>query len=603
MRISSAAAVGALAVLSGAAEAVKVNPLPAPQAISWGNTGARGISKSLSLSLPARRAFSRALGTIKKLHWTPAGVEAPIPVFEPFPTSETAPVKRAAKGVSGQVSTAVVTIDNYNADLQQGVDESYTLVLKADSNTLEIAAKTVWGALHAFTTLQQIVISDGKGGFIVEQPVRIVDKPNYPWRGVMIDSGRNFLSPAKIREQIDGLALSKLNVLHWHLDDTQAWPVQMKTYPQMTKDAYSARETYSHGDIYNLVGYARNRGVRLVPEVDMPGHSASGWQQIDPKVVTCANSWWSNDNWPLHTAVQPNPGQLDIVYPGTYDAVKNVYKEISGLFADNIFHVGGDELRTGCFNFSTYVTDWLNEDKARTYSDLAQYWLDKALPIFNDKANTAGKTRQLMMWEDVVLSADMPGKNVPKDIILQSWNSNANIKTLTSMGYQVVASNSDFLYLDCGFGGYVSNDPRYNDQVNPDPTGATFSFNYGGPGGSWCAPYKTWQRIYDFDFAANLTAEESKLVLGVTAPLWGEQVDDSVISGKLWPRAASVGELTWSGNRDANGAKRTTAFTQRIANFREYLLANGIGAAPIWPKYCLQHPHACDLYYNQTAIA
>ncbi|KAH7090038.1 68 kDa allergen [Auriculariales sp. MPI-PUGE-AT-0066] len=113
----------------------------------------------------------------------------------------------------------------------------------------------------------------------------------------------------------------------------------------------------------------------------------------------------------------------------------------------------------------------------------------------------------------------------------------------------------------------------------------------------------TWQRIYDFDFAANLTAEESKLVLGVTAPLWGEQVDDSVISGKLWPRAASVGELTWSGNRDANGAKRTTAFTQRIANFREYLLANGIGAAPIWPKYCLQHPHACDLYYNQTAIA
>jgi len=139
--------------------------------------------------------------------------------------------------------------------------------------------------------------------------------------------------------------------------------------------------------------------------------------------------------------------------------------------------------------------------------------------------------------------------------------------------------------------------------VNPDATGATFSFNYGGPGGSWCAPYKTWQRIYSFDIAANLTAEEASRVIGATAPLWGEQIDDTVVTSKVWPRAAALAELLWSGNRDpATGLRRTTQLTQRIANFREYLVALGIEAAPIFPKYCLQHPHACDLFYNQTAM-
>lgn len=116
-------------------------------------------------------------------------------------------------------------------------------------------------------------------------------------------------------------------------------------------------------------------------------------------------------------------------------------------------------------------------------------------------------------------------------------------------------------------------------QSNPDPN--TPNFNYGGGGGSWCAPYKSWQRIYDYDFTTNLTTAEKKHVLGATAPLWAEQVDDAVVSTKLWPRAAALAELTWSGNRDKAGKKRVTEFTARILNFREYLLANSVLAAPL----------------------
>ncbi|KAK5240361.1 woronin body major protein, partial [Exophiala xenobiotica] len=171
----------------------------------------------------------------------------------------------------------------------------------------------------------------------------------------MIDTGRNFISLAKIREQIDGMALSKMNVLHWHMADAQSWPVQMQVYPQMTQGAYSPQSTYSQDDIRDLIAYARARGVRIIPEIDMPGHASQGWTSVDPSIVACADSWWSNDEWALHTAVEPNPGQLDILNNKTYEVIKNVYGELARLFSDNIFHVGADELQTGCYNFSTAV--------------------------------------------------------------------------------------------------------------------------------------------------------------------------------------------------------------------------------------------------------
>ncbi|KND90064.1 Beta-hexosaminidase 1 [Tolypocladium ophioglossoides CBS 100239] len=596
--------------------AVKVNPLPAPQRIAWGTSGPKSVGR-LSLRTNAgygagenarlvADAWNRAYKAITTLNWVPQATEAPIPVFEPFPTASSGNNSKRQESLTyGRWLMDVdVQVSDWSADLKHGVDESYTLAITPSSSTVEITAKTVWGALHAFVTFQQIVIADGRRGLVVEQPVTIEDYPKYPYRGVMVDSGRNFISVDKICEQIDGLALSKMNILHWHITDDQSWPIHLDAYPQATKAAYSARETYSPRDVEDIIAYARARGVRVMPEIDMPGHSSSGWKQIDEDIVTCQNSWWSNDNWPLHTAVQPNPGQLDVLNPKTYSVLQKVYSELSGRFSDDFFHVGGDELQTGCFNFSESIRDWFAEDKSRTFFDLNQYWLDHALPIFNSTKNTGKKDRRLMMWEDVVLSADAHATNVPKDIIMQSWNNGlTNIGKLTAAGYDVVVSSSDFLYLDCGFGGYVTNDPRYDVQENPDPTGATPSFNYGGIGGSWCAPYKTWQRIYDYDFTTNLTDAQAKHVIGAAAPLWSEQVDDTIISGKMWPRAAALAELVWSGNRDpATGKKRTTTFTQRILNFREYLVANGIAATPLVPKYCLQHPHACDFYYDQEAV-
>lgn len=598
----------ATALLARSAGAVAVNPLPKPATITWGAESPISVgllTLSGADSQIVQDAFDRAVKSITELKWTPQATEAPIREFEPFPTA-TAGSKRKFKNRKRQyttsnstssISTVNVQIQDTSAPLQNGVDESYTLDISGNSSSIEITAGSVYGALHAFTTLQQIVINDGSGSLIVEAPVSIKDAPLYPVRGFMIDTGRNYVSPKKFFEQIDGMALAKLNVLHWHMVDTQSWPVELATYPEMTEDAYSANEVYTKDSLKSIIDYAAARGVRIIPEIDMPGHASSGWKQVNEDMMACIDSWWSNDNWPQHTAVQPNPGQLDILNNKTYEVTGKVYKELAEIFPDNWFHIGGDELHINCYNFSSLAREFFAQ--GNSMGDLYQVWVDRALPNFKAQAN-----KTFVMWEDVILSADDAATGeVPKDIIIQTWqNGLTNINNATALGHRVIVSSSDFIYLDCGYGGYVTNDNRYNVQVNPDAATGTPNFNYGGGGGSWCAPYKTWQRIYSFDFTQGLSDEQKSLILGAIAPLWGEQVDDTVISGKLWPRAAALAELVWSGNRDENNNKRLNEFTQRIFNFREYLVANGVGAAPLAPKYCNQHPHECDLFLNQTIL-
>ncbi|EZF74912.1 hypothetical protein H105_03469 [Trichophyton soudanense CBS 452.61] len=591
------------AVIEEALKAPTINPLPGP--VTWylhAEEGRKYLAPFVSYHGPhqsgIRDAWERCYDTIRRLKWYPHALEGPIPKFDPFPGQASKPKEKRQNAPHGAMIRRVsVKVTDVNAKLAHKVDEFYSLTVSARSETIEIEAKTPWGARHAFTTLQQIVVYDDKTRqFYIERPFTISEGPQYPIRGILLDSGRNFISPSKIKEQIDAMALSKLNVLHWHITDTQSWPLEVKTYPKMTEDAYSKSMVYSHATVRDIIKFAGDRGVRVIPEIDTPSHSSSGWKQIDPDLVACGNSWWSNDFFPHHTALEPNPGQLDIAYNKTYEVLRKLYKEVTDLFEDEFHHLGGDELQPNCYKFSKYVTQWLAEHPGKSMSDLLQEYVDKTIPALEKI-----KHRRFIYWEDMLLSEHIHAERIPKNIVMQTWNNGLdNIKKLTSRGYDVIVSSADFFYLDCGNGGWVSNDPRYNVMKNPTP--GTPNFNYGGDGGSWCAPYKTWQRIYDYDFTSELTGPEKEHILGGIAPLWSEQVDDVNISPKFWPRAAALAELLWSGNRDKEGKKRTFLMTARINNFREYLVANGIGAAPLQPRYCLKHPHHCDLYSDPNAV-
>lgn len=471
------------------------------------------------------------------------------------------------------------------AGLQFGVNELYTLTTKGD--LIEIVAATPWGALNALSTLQQMVIFQNER-YYLNGSYQIEDKPYFRHRGVMLDTARNFLSINTIKKQVEVMALAKLNVLHWHIIDSQSWPVEVLRYPNMTKDAFSRTEVYTHSDIKDVVEFAKARGVRVIPELDMPGHANAGWRQVDSKIIACGDQFWNGE--PL-VAAEPPPGQLDPSLNNTYEVVENVFKEIAPLFPDNFYHAGMDEVNTKCYNELASIRNWLKQGN-RSYDDLIQYWIDRTLPLFKKRSNST----RVVMWADVLLGATH-ANSLPQDVVLQQWIGGENaLNKLIAKGHDIIVSTSDFLYLDCGNGGWVFNDPSYIDLPENQAT-------LQGNGGSWCGPYKTWQTLYDFNILVNLTESEAKHVLGAEAPLWGEQVDDSVVSIKLWPRLAALAENLWSGNRDSDGYLRTNTVTSRILNFREYVQqAYDVQTHPLVSRWCYRRPDQCDLTLNETAL-
>lgn len=499
------------------------------------------------------RQFYEMLETLKELKWFPQATDGPTKTYAPVPTGP--PSNLTARSLEESIDFLHVYLDNLNAPLQYGVNESYTLCIDSD---ITIQAPTVWGALHALRTLQQLIIYEN-GTYYIEGSVEIADGPNYPHRGVLIDSGRNFLSLDVIKEHIDLMALTKLNVLHWHLIDTQSWPIELKSYPNVLEGSYSKEETYSQLDIKSIIQYAYERGIRVIPEVDLPGHANAGWVSIDSDIVACKNNWWAD------VAVEPPGGQLDIAYDKTYEVVEDVFDELNSLFPDNYFHVGHDELNAICYNTSDNVWEWYEENDG-DFFDLVQYWVNKSYPIFTKDNKT-----KLIMWEDIITSENA---TIADDITLQVWLSSESVKDLTSKGFDVIVSAYEHYYLDCGFGGWVTNDTA--------------------SAGSWCDPYKDWQNIYSYDFNANLTETEKLHITGGEVAIWGEMVDSSTLILKVWSRAGAFSEVIWSGNKDADGSIRLYDATQRMFNFRQYVVALGHKVDALVPKYCWLNPHACD---------
>lgn len=436
-------------------------------------------------------------------------------------------------------------------DLQFEANESYRIDIGSSSNTVNINCETTWGCLHGLKTLQQLLINDN-GVLMIELAVLIVDEPSLSHRGVLIDTGRNFLLPEVIKTNIDLMSFSKLNVLHWHIVDSQSWPLQLLSYPEMTKDAYSSQEVYDQDTIRHIVDYARTKGVRVIPEIDLPGHSRAGYRSINNLLIVCGDF---DSNW-SQGAVEPPAGQLDILNNETYTVVSDIFNEVNSLFPDNYFHVGHDELNQICYNQSLSIKQYL--ENGHSFRDLVQYWLNRTLPTFLNDSTTS-----LIMWEDVVTSEHT---TIPKDkVILQNWLGSDSINTLTSQGYDVIVSNSEQLYLDCGFGNWIADNTNFK---------------------SWCDPYKTWQSLSSYDMFFGLNEKQSRHIKGTEVALWGETVDSTNVLTKIWPRTLGFAENSWSGPVDIH------EFVFRINHFRDYL-AKMYPIGPLGPKYCSQNPGHC----------
>ncbi|PVU94772.1 hypothetical protein BB561_002273 [Smittium simulii] len=464
---------------------------------------------------------------------------------------------------SGSFSTLDISVENASSELSIDTDESYSLNI-SDDGYASLLSKTVYGAIRGLETFSQLVLYNDNHHVIKNAPVSITDKPEFAHRGILLDTSRNYYSISSIKRTLDAMAYTKMNVLHWHIVDSQSWPVESKFDPELqAKGAYSKDMVYSHSDVTDIINYSKNLGIRVIPEFDMPGHTyIVGMNR--PDLMSCMDT---QPLWDTHAA-EPPSGQLNIAKPEALKYAEDIVREYSELFTDNVFNVGGDEVNRKCWTEDQFVIKHLKDNPKETVETLIEKFYKHIYKTIDDVKKTP------MCWEETLLHTNF---TLPKNSIVQAWIEEESVPKIVDMGYRVVASPYTSSYLDCGHGAWLGNMPK---------------------GNSWCDPFKTWMRIYTYDPYVNITdSAKQDLVIGGEVALWSEQADDIVVDKLLWPRAAAAGELYWSGPyqpgtstpRDLNEA------SIRIAEHRFRLVARGINAEPTQPLWCIRNPGRCNL--------
>lgn len=383
-----------------------------------------------------------------------------------------------------------VIVESDNTELVQGVDESYELAIPTTC-CATLQSKTVFGALRGLETFAQLLeygwIEDytGQATFTLSAKQNIRDAPSYPFRGLLIDTARHYLPMELLLTNLDAMAINKLNVMHWHMTDSQSWPYESQRYPELSqKAAYRSDLVYSPANIRHIVQEAYYRGIRVIPEFDLPGHSRSIGK--------------SHPEWMAHCPDWDEP--IDPTKKEVYEFIAQLYEEIFTLFPADMVHLGGDEVPLDCWKKDPSIQAWMATHNLTDEVELFE--------LFEQKLLTIVETKQPIVWQEVF---DLDIK-ISQNTIVDVWKSGQDAESLfkaTAAGYQVILSSCWYL-----------------DHLGDD-----------------------WYRYYQCDPRAKFNGTDGQyaLVLGGHASMWGETVDSSNFMSRVWPRASSVAERLWSG--------------------------------------------------------
>lgn len=365
-------------------------------------------------------------------------------------------------------------------------DESYQLIIEPDR--FELSAPNPLGVLHGLQTALQLIRADNQGWVL--PAVRIDDVPRFPWRGLMIDSSRHFIPMDVLKRNIDGMAAVKLNVLHLHLSDDEGFRVESKTRPRL-HTVSSHGQYYKQSEIRNLVAYARDRGIRIVPEFDMPGHSVS-WILAYPELSSAG---------PVTRLVQDMTDKvrpvMDPTKESTYKTIDAVFGEMTRLFPDKYFHIGGDEVDGKYWDQNEKIQLWMKKHHIQDNRALQAYFTKRVQKIVTKyKKRTAG-------WDEIL------GADLPKDIMVHSWRGPESLAQAAKAGYQTMLSAGWYLDLMYPTSQHYAVEPFSGD-------------------------------------SSNLTDDQKKLVVGGEACQWTEFVTSEILDNRLWPRLGAIAERLWS---------------------------------------------------------
>ena len=366
-----------------------------------------------------------------------------------------------------------------------GEDESYTLDVAADGAVVK--APAVAGALHGIETFLQLV-GPGPGGFQAAA-VHIEDRPRFAWRGLMLDVCRHWMPVAVVKRNLDAMAAVKLNVFHWHLSEDQGFRVESKRYPKL-QELGSDGLYYTQAEIRDVVAYARERGIRVVPEFDIPGHTQA-WLAGYPELAAQPGQYTIARTWGVFDPV------LDPSKEATYEFLDGFFAEITPLFPDPYWHIGGDEVRDTQWKASPNIQAWANEHNLKDSHAIQAYFNQRVQKLLQ-------KYHKILIGWDEVLHPDLP-----QDIVVQSWRGPKSLADAASKGYRGILSAGYYInFLEPAAQHYAV-----------DPLGGD---------------------------AARLTPEQQARILGGEACMWAEYVSSETVDSRIWPRTAAIAERFWS---------------------------------------------------------
>jgi len=363
-------------------------------------------------------------------------------------------------------------------------NESYSLSITDKQITLD--AETDIGALRGLETFLQLLSID-KYGYYFPNCV-INDKPRFPWRGLMIDVSRHFMPVDVIKRNLDGMAAVKMNVFHWHLADDQGFRVECKTWPKL-HELGSDGFFYTQNQIKDIIDYAADRGIRVVPEFDVPAHATS-WLAAYPGLASAPGPYNIERGWGIKDPTMNPVNEL------TYEFLNKFFAEMADLFPDDYIHIGGDENNGKQWNANPEIQQFMKENDIPDNHMLQAHFnkqILKSLTKYNKK---------MIGWDEIF----QPG--LPNNIVIHSWRGQKSLVESAQKGYMGILSNGYYIDLIQSAAYHYLNDPIPTDTP--------------------------------------LSPEEQEQILGGEATSWGELVTYETVDSRIWPRTAAIAERLWS---------------------------------------------------------
>jgi hexosaminidase len=393
---------------------------------------------------------------------------------------------QAAASADAAKATLVITTDHASKPVQElGEDESYTLEVTPTGAKLHAA--TPLGTMHGLQTFLQLVAITPDG--FAAPAVSIQDQPRFPWRGLMIDVSRHFIPLPVLKRNLDGMEAVKINVFHWHLSDNQGFRVESHKFPKLQEQG-SDSLYYTQDEIRDLIAYAHDRGIRVVPEFDMPGHSTA-WFVGYPELASGPGPYQIWQQWGV-----ADPA-MDPTNEKTYKFLNDFFAEMAKLFSDQYFHIGGDEVNGKQWDANPQIQEFMKSHNIKNNEGLQAYFSQRVQELVVKHGKTP------VGWDEILV----PG--VPKNIVIQSWRGSEALATAAKEGYRGILSNGYYIDLGWSAARHYAVDPM---------------------GGA----------------AANLTPEEKARILGGEATMWSEYVNWENVDSRIWPRTAAIAERYWS---------------------------------------------------------